>query len=55
MIKYRCRHAGDFRVYGKDTIDVLLYHDYQVLAFSMPMLGMNTIAHGSTWTGSIES
>jgi hypothetical protein len=39
---YHQGHAGDFRVYGKDTIEGLLDHDYQVLAFSMPMLGMNT-------------
>lgn len=39
---YHQGHSGDFRVYGKRTINGLLDHGYQVLAFSMPMLGMNT-------------
>ena len=39
---YHQGHSGDFREYGEETILGLLDADYQVLAFSMPMLGMNT-------------
>jgi hypothetical protein len=39
---YHQGHSGDFREYGENTIDGLLDHGYQVLGFSMPMLGMNT-------------
>lgn len=39
---YHQGHAGDFRDFGRETIGVLLQASYQVLAFSMPMLGMNT-------------
>jgi len=39
---YHQGHVGDFRVYGNDTIVAFLDEGFQVLAFSMPMLGMNT-------------
>ena len=39
---YHQGHGGDFRELGRTTIQQLLESDYQVLAFSMPMLGMNT-------------
>lgn len=39
---YHQGHRGDFREHGRDTIYGLLDAGYQVLAFSMPMLGMNT-------------
>jgi hypothetical protein len=39
---YHQGHGGDFRELGKDTIEALLERGYQVLGFSMPMLGMNT-------------
>lgn len=39
---YHQGHAGDFRDYGADTIHGLLDAGYQVLAFSMPMKGMNS-------------
>jgi hypothetical protein len=39
---YHQGHRGDFRELGADTILGLLEADYQVLAFSMPMRGMNT-------------
>lgn len=39
---YHQGHRGDFREHGRDTIAGLLDVGYQVLAFSMPMLGMNT-------------
>ena len=39
---YHQGHLGDFREHGKTTILGLLDAGYQVLAFSMPMLGMNT-------------
>jgi len=42
LAMYHQGHAGDFRVYGRDTIETLLDHGYQVLGFSMPMIGMNT-------------
>lgn len=39
---YHQGHSGDFREYGRATIEGLLDNRYQVLAFSMPMLGLNT-------------
>lgn len=39
---YHQGHGGDFRDLGTKTIGVLLASGYQVLAFSMPMRGMNT-------------
>ena len=39
---YHQGHLGDFRIHGAGTITALLSANYQVLAFSMPMLGMNT-------------
>jgi hypothetical protein len=39
---YHQGHGGDFRELGAETISGLLDAEYQVLAFSMPMLGMNT-------------
>jgi hypothetical protein len=39
---YHQGHAGDFREFGQKSILELLAADYQVLAFSMPMVGMNT-------------
>jgi len=39
---YHQGHSGDFRIYGKDTITAFVEEGFQVLAFSMPMLGMNT-------------
>ncbi len=38
---YHQGHLGDFRIHGVRTIRELLASDYQVLAFAMPMLGMN--------------
>ena len=38
---YHQGHSGDFRVHGASTIEALLAAGYQVLAFSMPALGMN--------------
>lgn len=38
---YHQGHEGDFRDHGTRTISGLLDAGYQVLAFSMPMLGMN--------------
>ena len=40
LIIYHQGHAGDF-ILGKDNIDFFLDKDYAVLAFSMPLLGMN--------------
>jgi len=40
LIIYHQGHGGDF-VNGKDNIDFFLDQDYTVLAFSMPLLGMN--------------
>ena len=40
LIIYHQGHGGDF-ILGKDTIDFFLDKDYTVLAFSMPLLGMN--------------
>ena len=39
---YHQGHGGDFRELGQGTILTLLEAEYQVLAFSMPMIGMNT-------------
>jgi hypothetical protein len=39
---YHQGHAGDFRTNGEDTIQGLLDAGHQVLAFAMPMRGMNT-------------
>jgi hypothetical protein len=39
---YHQGHGGDFRDLGRKTILELLDSGYHVLAFSMPMLGMNT-------------
>ncbi|UCF46935.1 MAG: hypothetical protein JSU89_07060 [Myxococcales bacterium] len=39
---YHQGHQGDFRSFGQDTIVGLLEAGHQVLAFSMPMRGMNT-------------
>ena len=39
---YHQGHSGDFRTFGKDTIQGLLEAGHQVLAFAMPMRGMNT-------------
>jgi hypothetical protein len=39
---YHQGHSGDFRVLGNDTILGLLEAGHQVLAFAMPMRGMNT-------------
>jgi len=39
---YHQGHLGDFRELGRETIVALLGEGFQVLAFSMPMLGMNT-------------
>jgi len=40
LIIYHQGHGGDFSK-GKDTIQFFLEKDYSVLAFSMPLLGMN--------------
>ena len=40
LIVYHQGHDGDFYK-GKETIQFFLEHDYTVLAFSMPLLGMN--------------
>ena len=40
LIIYHQGHGGDFYK-GKDTIQFFLEKDYSVLAFSMPLLGMN--------------
>jgi len=40
LIIYHQGHGGDF-VDGKDNIDFFLDKNYSVLAFSMPLLGMN--------------
>ena len=40
LIIYHQGHAGDFYK-GKNTIQFFLEHNYTVLAFSMPLLGMN--------------
>ena len=40
LIIYHQGHGGDF-VLGKENIDFFLDEDYAVLAFSMPLLGMN--------------
>ena len=40
LIIYHQGHSGDF-VNGKDNIDFFLDKNYTVLAFSMPLLGMN--------------
>ena len=40
LIIYHQGHSGDF-VNGKDNIDFFLDKNYAVLAFSMPLLGMN--------------
>ncbi|MCV0366650.1 MAG: hypothetical protein K5798_05245 [Nitrosopumilus sp.] len=40
LIIYHQGHAGDFYK-GKETIQFFLEHDYTVMAFSMPLLGMN--------------
>jgi hypothetical protein len=42
LAMYHQGHLGDFRELGRDTIRALLDEGFQVLAFSMPMLGMNT-------------
>jgi hypothetical protein len=39
---YHQGHSGDFRRFGRDTIRALLDEGFQVLAFSMPMRGLNT-------------
>jgi hypothetical protein len=39
---YHQGHLGDFRDLGEETIVALLDEGFQVLAFSMPMRGMNT-------------
>lgn len=39
---YHQGHAGDFRTFGAATIRELLESNYQVMAFAMPMRGMNT-------------
>jgi hypothetical protein len=40
LIIYHQGHDGDF-IYGKENIDFFLNEGYPVLAFSMPLLGMN--------------
>ena len=40
LIIYHQGHKGDF-LYGKNTIQYFLNNGYSVLAFSMPLLGMN--------------
>ena len=40
LVIYHQGHDGDFSK-GKETIQFLLEKDYSVLAFSMPLLGMN--------------
>ena len=40
LIIYHQGHGGDF-ILGKDNIDFFLDKNYAVLAFSMPLLGMN--------------
>ena len=40
LVIYHQGHGGDFSK-GKDTIQFLLEKEYSVLAFSMPLLGMN--------------
>ena len=40
LIIYHQGHDGDF-IIGKENIDFFLDEDYAVLAFSMPLLGMN--------------
>ena len=39
---YHQGHLGDFRELGRDTITAFLEEGFQVLAFSMPMKGLNT-------------
>ena len=41
LIIYHQGHRGDFYE-GKDTIDFFLQKNYSVIAFSMPLLGMNS-------------
>ena len=41
LIIYHEGHAGDF-INGKDTINYFLENNYTVLAFSMPLLGLNS-------------
>lgn len=40
LVIYHQGHDGDF-ILGKNIIQYFLNHDYSVLAFSMPLLGMN--------------
>ena len=40
LVIYHQGHKGDF-FYGKKTIEELLNNDYSVLAFSMPLMGLN--------------
>jgi hypothetical protein len=40
LVIYHQGHGGDF-IIGKENIDFFLDKDYAVLAFSMPLLGMN--------------
>lgn len=42
LAMYHQGHLGDFRDLGGDTIDAFLDEGFQVLAFSMPMRGMNS-------------
>jgi hypothetical protein len=42
LAMYHQGHLGDFRELGEDTITAFLDDGFQVLAFSMPMRGMNT-------------
>lgn len=41
LIIYHQGHEGDFS-HGKNTIQFFLNHGYSVLAFSMPLMGMNS-------------
>lgn len=46
-------HDGDFSL-GKSTIEALLSAGYDVLAFSMPLLGMNSRPHITTVLGRLQ-
>lgn len=47
LVIYHQGHKGDFRIYGKETIDRLLESNLTVLALAMPELGMNGSGSGT--------
>jgi hypothetical protein len=57
LIIYHQGHRGDF-IHGKQTIEYFLEKNYSVMAFSMPLLGMNSqpiIEHSQFGTIKIQS